>query len=83
MKYGDMCEMTLVDRMTGKRIPYITRYRYVEYKEYHTDKEGYGLWRGNRQILGTCQFSVAGCKTEKAAKAKIRKYTKGYEDERN
>ena len=26
--------------------------------EYHTDRDGYGLWRNGEQILGTCQYSA-------------------------
>ena len=78
MKYGEKFEITFVDRFTKKRShPYLVPYKYVEYGEYHTDNRGDGLWRGTKQILGTCDFSVAGCKTEKAAKAKIRRLVKG------
>lgn len=80
MKYGDKFEITFVDWFTKKRSdPYPATYKYVEYGEYHTNNLGKGLWRGTKQILGTCQFSVAGCKTEKAAKAKIRRWVKGRE----
>ena len=74
MKYGEKYQTALVDRFTKKRIPYTTTYKYTEWQGYHTDKEGNGLWHGDKQIVGTCQFTVAGCKTEKAAKAKIRRY---------
>ena len=74
MKYGERYETALVDRMTKKRTPYTATYKYAEWKEYHTNKEGDGLWNGDKQILGTCQFTVRGCQTEKAAKAKIRRY---------
>lgn len=76
MKYGETYETTLVNRMTGETIPTTSTYKYVEYGEYHTGNDGCGLWCGDRQIEGTCDFSVAGCKTEKAAKAKIRKYVR-------
>lgn len=26
--------------------------------EYHTDKDGNGLWRNGKQLLGTCQYSA-------------------------
>lgn len=74
MKYGEKYQNALVDRFTKKRIPYTATYKYTEWYGYHTNNEGDGLWRGDKQILGTCQFTVAGCKTEKAAKAKIRRY---------
>jgi hypothetical protein len=32
---------------------------------YHTNKEGEGLWVGNRQILGTTQFSIRGIKDKR------------------
>ena len=73
MKYGEKYRTALVDIFTKERIPYTATYKYTEWNGYHTDKEGDGLWNGDRQIRGTCQFTVRGCKTEKAAKAKIRK----------
>lgn len=79
MKYGDVYETYLVDGFTKKKKPITCVYRCVEYHEWHTDSEGYGLWRGDKQILGTCQFSVAGCKKEASAKAKIRRRVRGYE----
>lgn len=74
MKYGEKYKTTLVNRMTGEKIPTTSTYKYVEYGEYHTGNDGCGLWLRDRQIAGNCDFSVAGCKTEKAAKAKIRKH---------
>lgn len=74
MKYGEKYETSFVDPRSKKEILYPATYKYAEWKYYHTNKEGDGLWDGERQIAGTCQFTVAGCKTEKAAKAKIRKY---------
>lgn len=73
MKYGDTYESYLVNAFTKKRIPITCVYRRVEYHGWHTDNNGYGLWRGDKQILGTCQFDVAGCKLESSAKAKLRK----------
>ena len=79
MKYGEKYETFLVDTFTKKRVsPYIATCRYVEYGGYHTNNEGEGIWLGNKQIIGTCDFSVAGCKTEKAAKAKIKKWVTEY-----
>ena len=26
--------------------------------EYYTDKNGHGLWRNDKQVLGTCQYSA-------------------------
>ncbi len=49
---------------------------FTEWRDYHTNNNGEGLWNGDRQVAGTMQFSVRGCKTEKAAKAKIRKWVK-------
>ena len=74
MKYGEKYKTALVDIFTKKRFPYTATYKYAEWGEYHTNNQGEGLWKGEKQILGTCQFTVCGCKTEKAAKAKIRKY---------
>lgn len=50
--------------------------KFTEWRDYHTNNNGEGLWNGGRQVAGTIQFSVRGCKTEKAAKAKIRKWVK-------
>ena len=72
MRYGEKFETEYVNAITRKRIRHTVTYRYAEWNNFHTDNEGYGLWEGSRQIIGTCDFSVAGCKTEKAAKAKIR-----------
>jgi hypothetical protein len=74
MKYGERYLTYYKNFFTGERIPVTATWRYVEWKNYHTNDEGYGLWHGNKQIVGTCQFTVTGCKTEKAAKAKIRRY---------
>ena len=76
MKYGEKYKTALVDRFTKERIPYTTTYKYAEWNDYHTNKEGDGLWNGDKQIIGTCQFTVRGCKTEKAAKEKIRRFVK-------
>lgn len=72
MMYGEVFTIKLVDRMTGERIPQRAVYKRVTWGEYHTDDLGDGLWCGDRQIAGTCDFTVRGCQTEKAAKAKIR-----------
>ena len=74
MRYGDNYQSTLVNRMSGKSIPCTLTYKRAAWGDYHTDNEGNGLWFGEKQIKGTCQFSVMGCRTEKAAKAKIRRY---------
>lgn len=50
--------------------------QYTEWKQYHTNEAGNGLWKEDKQIVGTCDFTVRTCKTEKAAKAKIREYVK-------
>lgn len=81
MKYGEQYETYYTSPITGKRTPTTETYRYVEYGGYHTGKNGTGLWLGDRQIMGTCDFSVTGCKTEKAAKAKVRNLVKSWEGE--
>lgn len=70
MKYGDQFTV-------GRTLPRKVIYRYTEWGEYSTNRLGNGLWKGDRQIAGTCDFTVAGCQTEKAAKAKIRRYVNG------
>lgn len=77
MKYGEKYETKFVNRITGEKTPYTATYKRVEWQGYHTNNEGDGLWYGDKQLEGTCQFSVRGCQTEKAAKAKIRKYVIG------
>ena len=77
MKYGEKYERKLVDRIHGKTYTETATYRRAEWKGFHTADDGCGLWTGYTQILGTCQFSVAGCATEKAAKAKIRRWVRG------
>lgn len=74
MRYGDKAIGYYKNCRTGERKPYDYIYKYADWNGYHTNSEGDGLWCCDRQILGTCQFSVAGCSTEKTAKAKIRKY---------
>lgn len=83
MKYGEAFESTLVDRFSGKKYIHPAVYKYVACGEYHTDKFGDGLWDGDKQIVGTCDFTVVGCRTEAAAKAKVRAYVNKYvkEDE--
>lgn len=74
MKYGDLYNVDLVNRITGEKVGSITKtYRKTVWRDYHTNDSGFGLWNGERQILGTTQFDVSGCKTEKAAKQKIRR----------
>lgn len=51
---------------------------YTEWRDFHTNSAGEGLWNGDKQCAGTLQFTVRGCKTEKAAKAKIREWVKKY-----
>lgn len=79
MKYGEKFETTYT---VGKdSFKWEELYKYTEWHDYHTNDIGEGLWHGTRQIEGTCQFDVRGCKTEKAAKAKIRNYVKRFYDE--
>jgi alpha-glucuronidase len=75
MKYGDTYKQHIVNRITGEKYgPYTAAYKRADWNAYHTNNEGEGLWYGDKQIEGTCQFTVSGCETEKAAKAKIRKH---------
>ena len=75
MKYGEKYQSEVVNRMTGESHGVWTfTYKRTEWKEWHTNDDGEGLWKGDRQILGTCDFNVKECETEKAAKAKIRRY---------
>lgn len=53
--------------------------KYVAWKDYHTNSNGKGLWNGDKQVAGTIQFSVSGCKTERAAKDKIRRWVRNYQ----
>lgn len=81
MRFGDKYETELVSRITKKSFGKVTHiYKRTEWNGWHTNDEGDGLWCGDKQMLGTCQFSVSGCKTEKAAKAKVREYAKRYYD---
>lgn len=73
MKFGEKFTQTLKNSMSGETFTVQATYKYASWGGYHTDNEGCGLWDEYHQILGTCDFSVAGCQTEKAAKAKIRK----------
>ena len=76
MKYGDVFPVTYRD-WNGKSFVCDEVYRYTRWGDFHTDRLGEGLWfdkYDNKQILGTCQFSVRKCATEKSAKAKIRRY---------
>ena len=77
MKYGEVFTANIKD-WRGESYPSQFTYKRAEWHEYHTNDIGEGLWRGDRQLLGTCQFSVTGCQTEKAAKTKIRKLVKKY-----
>ncbi len=74
MKFGEKYEITLVNSISGKTFNSTTTYKRTSWNEWHTNDEGCGLWCDDKQILGTCQFSVTGCETEKAAKAKIRNW---------
>lgn len=75
MKFGENFQIEVVD-WRGDRYKANRTYKRANWREYHTDDFGEGLWRGDKQIEGTCQFSVTGCTTEKVAKAKIRNYVK-------
>jgi len=78
MKYGEKDTHTVWNALTKKPIGEVAyTYRYTSWQGYHTNNEGDGLWCEDRQILGTCQFTVRGCQTEKAAKAKIRRWVNG------
>ena len=80
MKYGEVYEIMATD-WAGRKYRDKFIYLRAEWHEYHTNNYGEGLWRGDRQLLGTCQFTVVGCQTEKAAKAKIRNLVKKYYEE--
>lgn len=76
MNFGEKYYVTVKNRITGECYESPSLYKYASWKDYSTNDSGDGLWHGDKQIEGTCQFSVAGCKTLKAAKAKIRNYVK-------
>lgn len=75
VKFGEMVEFEHTT-FAGEKWTEKAPYKYAEWGKLHTDDQGYGLWVGDDQIVGTCDFSVAGCKTEKAAIAKIRKWAR-------
>lgn len=77
MKYGEKYTVTKQNFITKEILRHTGTYRYTNWNGYYTNNEGDGLWTGTRQILGTCDFTVRGCNSEKTAKAKIRKYVKG------
>lgn len=41
----------------------------IEIDEFYTDKDGCGLWKNGKQILGTCQYSA--CATASGQRRKI------------
>lgn len=77
MKYGETYESEVINTMT-KESHGVWKFVYkrTEWNGWHTNNDGEGLWCGDKQMIGTCDFNVKGCKTEKAAKAKIRNYVK-------
>lgn len=84
MKYGEMIERTYCNWFNkGEKWTTHEPYKRAEWHEYHTDNFGDGLWIGTQQILGTCQFTVRGCRTEKAAIAKVRRYAKNHYEKEN
>lgn len=78
-QYGEKATHTIHNAITGERYEREYTYRRAEWHGWHTNNEGDGLWRGDKQILGTCDFSVAGCATLKTAKDKIRRCVKQWE----
>lgn len=76
LNYGDKYTTKYTNPFTGEEREREETYRYTEYGRYHTNNLGNGLWFDDKQIIGTCDFSVAGCSTEKSAKAKIRRWTR-------
>lgn len=74
MKYGETYTVTTWNTLTGTAHRKTAVYRRAKWRDYHTNDAGNGLWRGEKQILGTCQFTVCGCATEKAARQKIRRH---------
>lgn len=73
MKYGEEYTYTSKDVWGGTH-EWKGIYKYASWGDYHTNNLGEGLWHCDKQILGTCQFSVCGCKKEKSAIAKIRRW---------
>lgn len=76
MKYGETYKTTARNIITGKTYIVDACYKRTSWNDWHTNDDGDGLWNGDRQVLGTCQFTVRGCRTEQGAKAKIRNYAK-------
>lgn len=84
MKFNEELITGNRDRNTGAWVMTGTAVcKYAEWGKWHTNDCGNGLFygdpytmEGERQVLGTCDFSVAGCKTEKAAVAKVRNAAK-------
>lgn len=76
MIYGEKYLVGIKNHVTGERYEGTAVYKRASWKEWHTDNEGEGLWRGDKQVLGFFQFTVVGCKTQKAANAKVRNAAK-------
>lgn len=76
MNFGEKYNVTIKNVISGDYYETTRIFKFASWKDYSTNDAGNGLWHGDKQIEGTCQFSVAGCKTLKAAKAKIRNYVK-------
>lgn len=78
MEYGEKGTRKLINTLTRKPVCEETyTYRYAAWKDWHTNDEGDGLWCGDRQIVGTCDFTVRGCRLETSAVAKIRRFVNG------
>ena len=74
MTYGEKFTRTFKD-FWGETCTRTFTYKFAKWDGIHTNDEGDGLWDADgRQLVGTCDFTVRGCVTEKAAKAKIRRY---------
>ncbi len=49
--------------------------------EFSTNRAGEGLWQGEKQILGTCQFSLRNCSSRKSRVAYIRRFFKRHSEQ--
>lgn len=76
MKFGEKATHRIRNLITGETHESAYVYKRARWQDWHTDREGDGLWHGDKQIVGLCQFTVRGCKTQKAANAKVRNAAK-------
>lgn len=66
--------MKITTRIEGHRVSWtITNHRVQGYNgEYRTNDDGEGMWHGERQEVGTCDFTLRHL-TPAAIRAKIRR----------